>query len=121
MYFPCLKAMLPFELCFLLFSISFCIGCKISVGTDDYDLSTLENTQSYLWLNKNTGAAYEATLCNSATAMIPKACRTVNDAVAILSGTCNYYGRYNSIRLVDYIDANNPNVGVMIEYGNGGM
>ena len=95
-------------------------GCNIFVGNTKYDLSPLESTESFLYLNKFTGAAYEATVCNTAPSMMPKGCHTIDDAVAIQSGTCNYYGRYNSVHLTSFIDPNQPNLGVMIEYGNGG-
>ena len=93
-------------------------SCKITVSdTVEFDLSPLENTESHYWTDSATGTSYEATVCNSAR-LLPSRC-SLNNAVAIESGTCIAYGTYDALQLTDFLDERRYQDGLMLSYGNG--
>lgn len=98
--------------------------CTISVDSSannvivDFDLTSMERPYGLTWTDRYTGMAYEATICNSARLMSSKC--SIQNAVAMESNTCKAYGRYDSLVLTNFLDANHPENGIMLTYGNGG-
>lgn len=104
----------------LLLAFNSAMGCKIDVDNAvQFDLSPLKNERlAHSFKDSLTGTIFLATLCNSYPLLEPSC--SIKDAVASESNKCIAYGRYDSVELTTYMNANEPRNGVMISYGNGG-